>query len=295
MHAPGKDSDGAGEQVNGSNAVGEAYEGGSGSTLVLLHGLGGTWHIWKPVLPLLEKRHRVIAPTLPGHPGGPPIPDGVTPTVDVLADLLIADLKARGIERAHVAGNSLGGWLSLELARRGFAQSVTALSPAGGWQTPDDYKAIAKSFRVVYALLPLLIFLFSLLLYFGFIRRALNKQGMEHGDRVSPDESRRAMRSMRDTTMLPSLLDSMGKVGGIQPFKANPPLVRIAWCELDKVIPYARYGAALTTVVQGAEALTVTGCGHVPMYDDPEQVSAVIVATTMRVDGKVSAVGGVAA
>ena len=61
------------------------------------------------------------------------------------------------------------------------------------------------------------------------------------------------------------------------------------------MIPYARYGAALTTVVQGAEALTVTGCGHVPMYDDPEQVSAVIVATTMRVDGKVSAVGGVAA
>lgn len=267
-----------------SSPVGDAYEGGSGPTLVLLHGLGGTWHVWKPVLALLERRHRVIAPTLPGHPGGPPIPDGVTPTVDVLADLLIADLKARGITSAHVAGNSLGGWLALELARRGVADSVTALSPAGGWQTQQDYDAIARSFRIVYALLPLLIFVFSLFMAFGFIRRALNKQAMEHGDRVPASESRRAMRSMRDTTMLPSLLDSMKHAGGIQPFKVDPPLVRIAWCERDKVIPYSRYGAALTTVVRGAEAVKVTGCGHVPMYDDPQQVADVITATTTRAE-----------
>lgn len=279
--------------MNGSRNVGDAHEGGSGSVLVLLHGLGGTWHIWKPVLPLLEKHHRVIAPTLPGHPGGPAIPEGVTPTVDVLADLLIADLKARGIERAHVAGNSLGGWLSLELARRGFAQSVTALSPAGGWANQEDYKAIAKSFRIVFMILPILIFLTALFLRFAWLRRTLNKQGMERGDLVSPEESSRAMKSMRDTTMLPALLLSMGQRGGIAPFKANPPLVRIAWCELDKVIPFARYGRLLQTVVQGSESLFLTGCGHVPMYDDPEQVSAVIVATTARVDAP--AAGSVAA
>lgn len=279
-----------GDSVNGIKSMWDAYEGGSGPVLVLLHGLGGTWHIWKPVLPLLEKTHRVIAPTLPGHPGGPPIPDAVTPTVDVLADLLIADLKARGIESAHVAGNSLGGWLSLELARRGFAKSVTALSPAGGWQTPEDYETIARSFRIVHALLPVLIFLFSLLLAFGFIRRALNKQGMEHGDRVPADESRRAMRSMRDTRMLPALLVSMGKVGGIKPFRANPPLVRIAWCDQDKVIPYARYGEQLThSVVAGAEGLFVRGCGHVPMYDDPEQVSMLIGTTVSRAEAGVAA------
>ena len=100
---------------------------------------------------------------------------------------------------------------------------------------------------------------------------------------------------MRDTRMLPALLVSMGKLGGIQPFKANPPLVRIAWCEQDKVIPFARYGAGLTTTVQGAEALTVTGCGHVPMYDDPEQVAAVITATTTRAEGAAPQMQGVAA
>lgn len=268
--------------MNRKQPAADAHEGGSGPVLVLLHGLGGTWHVWKPVLPLLERHHRVIAPTLPGHVGGVPIPEGAAPTVDTLADLLIADLKARGIERAHVAGNSLGGWLSLELARRGFAQSVTALSPAGGWQTQKDYDAVAKSFRIIFTLLPILIVLFTLLLSFGFIRRLLNRQAMEHGDRVPAEESRRAMRSMRDTIMLPALLDSMKRIGGIKPFVANPPLVRIAWCEHDKVIPYARYGAALTDIVQGAEALTVTGCGHVPMYDDPEQVAAIIATTVAR-------------
>jgi len=279
--------------VNNSQVVGDAYEGGSGSVLVLLHGLGGTWHVWKPVLPLLEKHHRIIAPTLPGHPGGPLIPEGVTPTVDVLADLLIADLKARGIEHAHVAGNSLGGWLSLELARRGFATSVTALSPAGGWATQDDYKAIAKSFRIVFMILPILIFLTALFLRFAWVRRTLNKQGMERGDLVSPAESSRAMKSMRDTTMLPALLVSMGQRGGIAPFKVNPPLVRIAWCELDKVIPFARYGKPLQTVVEGSESLFLPGCGHVPMYDDPELVTSVILATTARVDA--AAAGSMAA
>ena len=47
------------------------HDGGHGSALVLLHGLGGTWEVWRPVLPALEARHRVIALTLPGHFGGP--------------------------------------------------------------------------------------------------------------------------------------------------------------------------------------------------------------------------------
>ena len=46
-----------------------SYAGGSGTPLVLLHGVGGTWRVWRPVLPLLERWHAVFAPTLPGHCG----------------------------------------------------------------------------------------------------------------------------------------------------------------------------------------------------------------------------------
>ena len=272
--------------MDGKQPAGEAFEGGSGTPLVVLHGLGGSWHIWQPVLGLLTGRHRVVAPTLPGHPGGPPLPDGVAPTVALLTDLLIADLKRRGIEHPHVAGNSLGGWIAIEMARRGYAQSVTALSPAGGWQTLADYRAIAKMFRIIFRLLPLMILLFSWLLRFAGVRRVLNAQAMQHGDRVPADESRRAMRTMRGTRMLPALLDSMESVGGIAPFRVAPPKVVIAWCEHDQVIPYPRYGAALTTIVQGAEPATVAGCGHVPMYDDPAQVAALILDTCARAEAE---------
>jgi len=266
------------------DARASAWEGGAGSTLVLLHGLGGTWHIWKPVLNLLTPFHRVIALTLPGHPGGPALPFGVEPSVDLLADMLLAELRLRGIERAHVAGNSLGGWLALELARRGFAQSVTALSPAGGWQTDKDYAAVSRSFRIVFALLPLLIFLTVLFLRFAGVRRALNKQAMEHGERVPPADFHQSMNSMRNTRMLPALLTRMGIEGGIKPMRPAGIPVHIAWGEHDKVIPFETYGRPMLGKIEGSIGCTVSGVGHVPMYDDPEQVAAVIRQTITKVD-----------
>src|SRR5579862_5645053 len=143
-------------ETNGPSAC---HEGGAGTPLVLLHGLGGTWHIWRPVLQLLEAHHRVIAITLPGHWGGPRLPEGAEPSIRVLADTLLVELRRRGVIQAHLAGNSLGGWLSLELLRRGFAISVTALSPAGGWSTRRDYQAVARPFRIVFALIPILLLL----------------------------------------------------------------------------------------------------------------------------------------
>src|SRR5260370_38756567 len=111
----------------------EAYECGAGSCLVLLHGLGGTWHIWKPVLAALSGRHRVIAVTLPGHDGGCALPAGSEATVAVMADQLIAQLRQRGVTSAHVAGNSFGGCLALELARRCFGKSWGAFPAARVW------------------------------------------------------------------------------------------------------------------------------------------------------------------
>lgn len=274
-----------GDGVESGKVSLEAYEGGAGSVLLLLHGLGGSWHIWKPVLALLEQRHRVLALTLPGHLGGPALQAGVEPTVEAIADTLIADLHRRGIQRAHVAGNSLGGWLSLELARRGFAQSVTALSPGGGWRTEKDFQDISRTFRIVFALLPMLIFLFTLLLRFAGLRRALNKQAMEHGERMPAGEARNAMKSMRETRMLPTLLTSIGRRGPIKPMQVDPQVpVRIVWCERDRVIPFECYGRPLIEAVQGAEVVIARGVGHVPMYDDPEQVVSLILETTARAE-----------
>lgn len=256
--------------------------GGSKPPLVLLHGIGGTWHIWKPVLALLEARHRVIAVTLPGHYGGVRYAHAGPATVAGLADQLISMLRARGIDTAHVAGNSLGGWLSVELARRGFARSVVALSPAGGWTTMPDYLEVARLLRRIYSLLPLILFLTGWLLGFAVVRRALGKKSMQHAERVSAEDFRYSFKAMSKAEVLPQLLETMGRDGPVAPFKPEVP-VTIAWCEQDRVIPFDRYGKSYLHSVGGSRPVTVTGVGHVPMYDDPDQVAARILEQTAEV------------
>ena len=102
--------------------------------MLLLHGFTDTWRAWTPLLAALEARHAVFAPTLPGHHGGTPFEEGVPITIPASIDVLERQLDKEGIERAHVVGNSFGGWAALELAVRGRALSVVALCPGGGWE-----------------------------------------------------------------------------------------------------------------------------------------------------------------
>lgn len=111
------------------------HQGGEGPPLVCLHGFTDTWRTWELVLPTLERRHEVLALTLPGHAGGPPLPDPLTN--EALLDALERMLDEAGLATAHIAGNSLGGYLALHLAARGRARSVVALAPAGGWWKED--------------------------------------------------------------------------------------------------------------------------------------------------------------
>ena len=88
--------------------------------------------MWELVLPALERRHDVLALTLAGHAGGPPIDEPITG--GSLADGVERAIDAAGIGTAHLVGNSLGGHVALQLAARGRARSVVALAPAGGWE-----------------------------------------------------------------------------------------------------------------------------------------------------------------
>ena len=112
-----------------------SHRGGSGPPLVCLHGFTGTWRMWELVLPALERRHDVLAVTLAGHAGGPRLPDVLSD--QTLPDAIERAMDEAGFDRAHLVGNSLGGFLALELAARGRARSVVALAPAGGWREMD--------------------------------------------------------------------------------------------------------------------------------------------------------------
>src|SRR5215207_9063102 len=83
------------------------------------------------MLPRLEERFDVLAVDLPGFGRSEPLPPGVDPTPEALAAAVEDEMRRAGFDRAHIAGNSLGGWIALELARRGRSRTVTAISPGG--------------------------------------------------------------------------------------------------------------------------------------------------------------------
>jgi pimeloyl-ACP methyl ester carboxylesterase len=112
-----------------------SHRGGCGPPLVCIHGFTDTWRTWELVLAMLERHHDVLAPTLPGHAGGPAIEGEVTG--DLLPDAVERAMDDAGFETAHLVGNSLGGFVALQLAARGRADSVVALAPAGGWADGD--------------------------------------------------------------------------------------------------------------------------------------------------------------
>ena len=126
-----------------------AHRGGEGPPLVLLHGFTGSWRVWDRVLPALEREHEVLAPTLPGHAGGPPLAGALSQAT--VPDAIEAAMDAAGFETAHIAGNSLGGYVALQLAARGRAQSVVAFAPAGGWADGDEsYKEMLHDYEAIH-------------------------------------------------------------------------------------------------------------------------------------------------
>jgi pimeloyl-ACP methyl ester carboxylesterase len=129
------------------------HRGGAGTPLVLLHGFTDTWRCWELVLPALEAEHEVLAPTLAGHAGGLPLGEDEDPEEAIVA-AVERSMDEAGFETAHLAGNSLGGWVALQLAARGRARTVTALAPAGGWALGDPaYGETIEYFRNTQVLL----------------------------------------------------------------------------------------------------------------------------------------------
>ena len=129
-----------------------SHRGGSGTPLLLLHGIGAIWRVWSPVLPHLEPHHDVIAPTLPGHGGGRPLDPQIAPSIQALTDGIEDELDRLGLQQVHIAGNSLGGRIGIELARRGRARSLVLFSPPGAWRSQRSIELRATGYGSLSAL-----------------------------------------------------------------------------------------------------------------------------------------------
>jgi pimeloyl-ACP methyl ester carboxylesterase len=237
--------------------------------LLLLHGLGGSRVVWEPVVGLLEAEREVIVLDLPGFGEAPPLPAGVEPSAANLAAAVKARLDELGIERPHVAGNSLGAWVGLELGRIGAARSVTCLSPAGHWRGPIG-PSESRTREWARRLRPLV----GLALVIPPLRRRALTTFSAHPDRIPAAAGRELVLHWIDAdgyegankAMREHIFDPVG-----YPPASEVP-VTIAWAEHDKLVgpPKPERRPA------GARFLVMPDVGHTPMWDDPELVAGVI-------------------
>jgi pimeloyl-ACP methyl ester carboxylesterase len=254
------------------------HRDGTGPPLVLVHGLGLSWRSWLPVLDALEVGHDVIAIDLPGFGESPPLPAGAAPTPTRLADAIEAELDRLGVDAPMLVGNSLGGWVALELARRGRATRAVAISPSGLESPPERALVIALNE------------LMRVRAHFGVplgrwltappLARTMLFAGLRSRPwRVSPDAAVHDLHDFGNSPGFQSTLASTVATRAPVWLGEIQVPVRVAYGTLDLmlgVFTAPRFAAA----IPGAQLIALPAVGHVPMLDDPELVARTILDFT---------------
>jgi pimeloyl-ACP methyl ester carboxylesterase len=240
---------------------------GTGSPLLLLHGLGSCKEMWRPVTPLLAQTHDVIAVDLPGFGDSP----SGAETVDGMADELAAFADALGLERPHVAGNSMGGGLALALGARGRVASACAISPIGF--ANDREAAYARAVLTLTRALSVAGAPAAGTL--AHVRAVLFAHTSARPWRMPAQEAALWIRKCAEGPGFWPLLRTAPN------WDVEPPVcpTTVAWGDRDRLLIYSRQAPRARRMLPAARHVTLHGCGHVPTWDDPEAVARAILET----------------
>lgn len=260
--------------------MGLAYERyGSGPPLVLLHGVGHRRQAWGAVLGRLTPHRDVIMVDLPGHGESPPLTLAGRPVLDAMLAEVTRLLDELGLDRPHVAGNSLGGRLALEAGVRGRAATVTALSPAGFWRNRGEIAYDRAVFKIMefagartQRFAPALV-------------RSTAGRAILYGAIVSRPSRMTPQQALGDTTAFLAATDALHVIlAGMTNFTGAMPAgvpVMIAWGTRDRLLFPGQARVAKAYLPQ-ALLVPLPGCGHVPMTDDPPLVADVLLRGSGR-------------
>ncbi|MEU6562254.1 alpha/beta fold hydrolase [Nocardia nova] len=248
------------------------HRAGTGEPLVLIHGVGSRWQVWEPVIETLAASFDVIAVDLPGFGESEPLPET---TVDSLTDALHAFLIEQGIENPHLAGNSMGGLIALNLGARGVARSVTAYSPIGFWSDAGRIwcqQALGRAAtlgRAVRSRLPLILGTAAgrtglLSIVFGRPWALDTATALATVDGVLDSAGFRPALASFDTARL--------RDGG----RLERIPVTIAWGSRDVLLTYRPQSRRARRWLPDARHLTLPGSGHTPFYDDPAGCAKIV-------------------
>ena len=257
-----------------------SHRGGSGPPMVLLHGFTDTWRTWDLVLPALEREHDVLAPTLAGHAGGPPINGPVNQ--DVIADAVERAMDEAGFETAHLVGNSLGGYLALQLAARGRARTVVALAPAGGWAVGDEqFRETLSHFTTMQELLKAAVPHADTIVSTLEGRRRASAFTATNYEHLPAELLAHQMRGAASCPAVAPLIEHAGRVGWpLDPGRIECP-VRVVWGTDDRLLVWPSSAARYREDwLPHADWVELDGIGHCPQLDVPLETAQLILGFT---------------
>ena len=259
---------------------------GSGEPLVLLHGLGSSGQAWNPVIPLLAERFDVIVIDLPGFGDSAPLAADAEPHPAAIAAVVAMTLSSLGIGTPHVAGNSLGGWVALELAAIMPVSSLTLLSPAGLWRdhTPRYCRISLRAHRALARFgRPML----RPLARSRAVRWVMFRQVVGRPALMSAAEARQAITDLGGAPGFRATLRATLP----RAYAAQGPIeapVCVSFGTRDLVL-LPRQSRHLGQLPVHTRVLPLPGTGHVPMTDDPVAVASLIGRTAHPRTGRQAA------
>jgi pimeloyl-ACP methyl ester carboxylesterase len=245
---------------------------GTGDPLLLIHGTGGTRGHWDPVRDLLAAHRSLFLIDLPGH-GESPSPRDAPSNPIGYAAILASVLDELGHDSVHVAGNSVGGWTALELAKLGRARSVVAIAPAGLWAERNPRSAERKlrgQYRMGRRFARLTPHLMR-----SFLGRSMLMRDTVALPRQVPPDAAAAMAAEYAAT--PDF-EAHLKATSAERFRDGVAIdcpVTVAWGEKDRLIP--KKARRLDELPPYTRVVMLPRCGHVPMWDAPGLVASTII------------------
>ncbi len=270
------------DRVNGLAITRTGADPGTAPTLLLVHGVGASRAAWAPLVPLLKDRYDLIVIDLPGHGDSDPLPARAPSHPAALArrvEEAMVEVGTSPAGRPHVVGNSLGGWVSLELAADGAASSVTALAPAGLRRRPVPPGPILRGNRTLARRTRGLV---DPWLGVAAVRRAVLATGSSAPAQVHPGVARAMVAAMAGAIDYERMLDAACRRRFERARQLHVP-VTVAFGDRDWILPRAAQRREM--VPAGTRWVRLDRCGHAPMWDQPVRVCDLI-------DETVSAAGG---
>jgi pimeloyl-ACP methyl ester carboxylesterase len=251
---------------------------GQGSPLLLVHGLGAGWQSWAPIMDGLAAEREVIAIDLPGF-GETPLLEGEV-SIARLADSVARFIEKQGLEGIATAGQSMGGRIVLELARRGVGGDTVALDPGGFWND-RELATFSATLRPSIALVKALRGSLPRLVRHPVVRAALLVQFSAHPWVLSPQTVLPDVLGLADAPGVGPAMDALtrGPKQRGAPAGTVPGRITIGWGRRD-LVTFPRQARRAAAAFPDAQLHWFDRCGHFPQWDAPDEAVRLILSHT---------------